>query len=100
MSTTKDTKHTSGPWVVPSSVSARVVNTELDVCVAVCERDAFSPPGWDECAANARLIAAAPELLAACEAAKKHLEPDLVEPGRTVFWKLVDAIAKAKGGAQ
>ncbi|KKL67469.1 hypothetical protein LCGC14_2134710 [marine sediment metagenome] len=41
------------------------------------------------------LIAAAPELLAACEAAKKYLEPDLVEPGRTVFWGLVKAIKSA-----
>jgi len=48
---------------------------------------------------NARLIAAAPELFEACEAAKKHLKYDLVEPGRTVFWKLVDALKKAKGNA-
>ena len=47
--------------------------------------------------ANARLIAAAPDLLEACKAAKKYLEPDLVEPGRTIFWKLVEAIAKAQG---
>lgn len=42
------------------------------------------------------LEAAAPDLLEACRAAKKYLEPDLVEPGRTVFWKLVDAIRKAE----
>ncbi len=36
------------------------------------------------------------DLLAACKAAKKYLEPDLVEPGRTVFWKLVEAIAKSE----
>jgi hypothetical protein len=47
--------------------------------------------------ANARLMAASPELLEAAKAAKKYLEPDLVEPGRTVFWKLVAAIAKAEG---
>jgi hypothetical protein len=46
--------------------------------------------------ANARLIAAAPDLLEACKQAKKYLEPDLVEPGRTVFWNLVAAIAKAE----
>lgn len=39
---------------------------------------------------------AAPDLLEACKLAKKYLEPDLVEPGRTVFWKLVDAIKKAE----
>lgn len=47
---------------------------------------------------NARLIAAAPELLEACKTAKKFLEPDLVEPGRTVFWNLVSVISKATGG--
>jgi len=35
-------------------------------------------------------------LLEACKEAKKYLEPDLVEPGRTVFWKLVKAIAHAE----
>jgi hypothetical protein len=35
-------------------------------------------------------------LLAAAKAAKKYLERDLVEPGRTVFWKLVDAIRQAE----
>lgn len=44
---------------------------------------------------NARIISAAPDLLKAAMEAKKYLEPDLVEPGRTVFWKLVDAIKKA-----
>jgi len=28
----------------------------------------------------------------ALEAAWKYLQPDLVEPGRTVFWKIVDAL--------
>lgn len=41
--------------------------------------------------------AVAPELLEACKAAKQYLVPELEEPGRTVFWQLVDAIAKATG---
>jgi hypothetical protein len=36
-------------------------------------------------------------LLEACKMAKFHLQPDLVEPGRTVFWKMVDVINKAEG---
>lgn len=32
-------------------------------------------------------------LVEAAKQAKKHLEPDLVEPGRTVFWDLVKALA-------
>lgn len=43
------------------------------------------------------LVVAAPDLLKACEVAKQYLEPDLIEPGRTVFWNLVEAIKKAKG---
>ncbi len=33
-------------------------------------------------------------LIEAAKKAKKYLEPDLVEPGRTVFWKLVEALKK------
>jgi len=39
------------------------------------------------------------DLLAAAQMAKEYLVPDLIEPGRTVFWKLVDAIREATGGA-
>lgn len=36
------------------------------------------------------------QVVEACKAAKTYLEPDLVEPGRTVFWKLVKALAAAQ----
>ncbi|MDR6826501.1 hypothetical protein J2X48_000695 [Bosea sp. BE271] len=36
-------------------------------------------------------------LLTAAKAAKRYLEPDLVEPGRTVFWTLVSAINAMEG---
>jgi len=48
--------------------------------------------------ANSRLLDAAPDLLDACQKAKKFLEPNLVEPGRSIFWKLADAINKATKG--
>jgi NAD-dependent SIR2 family protein deacetylase len=52
----------------------------------------------DEVMTDAEVTARdAPDLLAACETAKKYLEGDLFEPGRTVFWKLVAAIKEAKG---
>lgn len=45
------------------------------------------------------LRAVSTKLAAACRDAKQHLQPDLVEPGRTVFWKLVDAISKYESEA-
>lgn len=93
-------KHTPGPWKVkrgnsgeraPFIVCTFGSNTGEDYNIV-----AKQPVHGNE-KDDARLIAAAPDLLAACEAAKKHLEPDLVEPGRTVFWNLVEAISKAKG---
>lgn len=38
----------------------------------------------------------AKEMAVACQKAKKRLEPDLVEPGRTVFWELVAVLDKAR----
>lgn len=46
-------------------------------------RSALSPAATSNAVAN---------LLTAAKAAKRYLEPDLVEPGRTVFWDLVSAI--------
>lgn len=97
-------KHTPGPWIVYNdddlAHSVLQAISRGDIC-----RIGYYPSGIDatveEINANARLIAASPDLLEACKAAKKHLEPDLVEPGRTVFWSLVSAIAKAEvGGAE
>lgn len=55
------------------------------------------PTSEENAADIARACNAYGDLLAACEQARKYLEPDLVEPGRTVFWGLVSAIAKAEG---
>lgn len=43
------------------------------------------------------LVAAAPELLEAAKEAMTLLEPFLQEPGRAIFWKLVQAVKKAEG---
>ena len=52
----------------------------------------------DMALASALLIGAEHDLLDACQKAKKFLEPNLVEPGRSIFWKLADAINKATKG--
>lgn len=60
---------------------------------------------------HGELLASAPDLLRernhlmevnrrlveACDAARNHLKPVLVEPGRTVFWKCVEALNFEKG---
>lgn len=67
-------KHTEGPWIYePSSLAGgRNVNcaTGGKVCMAY---DYVREGGTDERNANARLIAAAPELLEAAQAIAKHL---------------------------
>ena len=90
--------HTPGPWRIEKYTDTTTRDGERiragNNLIVVNEVWGAS---LSECDANYRLVAAAPELLEACKQAKKHLERDLVEPGRTVFWNLVAAIAKAEG---
>lgn len=80
-------QHTPGPW--------RISDTSIvahEVCIAVIEDDGgYEAPG-DERKANAKLIAAAPELLKACVAMRRTMySPDSEES------QLADA-AMAKAG--
>jgi hypothetical protein len=100
-------KHTPGPWSYrsqPHDDWGVVRAGRFIICQArdpdvyeSADLDAHRRAKTDPWEANARLIAAAPDLLSACAAAKQFLIKDLEEPGRTVFWNLVDAIAKATG---
>lgn len=112
-------KHTPGPWKVYSRGKTRAQHIEFEKSFWVgfgetkCRGpgtivDMIHPvqgllaadlieKNEVEARANANLIASAPCMLEALEAAKKYLESELQEPGRTVFWKLVGAIKKAKG---
>ena len=94
--------HTSGPWAVTTVGSCHGIhpaasdNERDDICRITPHN--YHPDGWPaakgEAEANARLIAAAPELLAALEViALGNTDPDqMVEIARA-------AIAKATGGA-
>jgi hypothetical protein len=88
-------KHTPGPWEAVKTktragesayyieeTSQRAVVATVPVCC-----------GWES--ANAGLVAAAPELLAACEAIRDCFTPEL--SGSPAFADLIEAIAKAKG---
>ncbi len=97
MTTTQDkTRYTSGPWEVSMLDTVRGPNGEF---IADCERtphcDRPAPPE-PECMANARLIAAAPELLDALKTlieGIEHLDIHGAGYARQV-------VAKAEGGEE
>ncbi len=84
------TKHTPGPWVV-NPVRAQVDATHAPICQLLWPTRMRSE---DETESNARLIAAAPELLAALD----EIARDYVTPPRLADIARA-AIAKAKGQA-
>lgn len=95
-------KHTPGPWTVQEEIDGPVQNTRIVAhkkAVASTAQQCGRPHHWNEAEANARLIAAAPELLEACEALVNAYS---IHDG-TVHARAVDvavaAIRKATGEA-
>lgn len=85
--------HTPGPWVM--TVGGGEIDDANGDSVALLPYST----GRDEVRANAHLIAAAPELLAACEAAMDWFRDDGQEPHAHVSYSMLEAaIAKARGG--
>ena len=68
-------KITPGPWRLDAN-SSHVVNGKNLEPVADCRRDSTHPAVEDRCAANARAIAALPELLAAVEELVAEFDTD------------------------
>ena len=96
--------HTPGPWTVkPSKAKTQVTKiAENGSYDFIC--DTLSGPFYlEECQANARLIASAPDLLEACEAMQKALyEHHLLDVKKHFSLCVADAamgtaIARAKG---
>lgn len=99
------TEHTPGPWKVynafdlirkPGSVAFERIGTPI-VTVLECNE------GYDIVAtkADAQLIAAAPDLLAACEAALEAIRSDAdIDWMLNVESQCRAAIAKARGGGE
>lgn len=102
--------HTPGPWVTADKRFANGIRSEVEAesgTICSCIRTVNSPKNggsrtWDEVDANATLIAAAPDLLAACQAALDYFNE--TRSGRE--WRdnggeepglLRDAINKAEG---
>ena len=92
-----ETKHTPGPWVVKSARSGFYVESQFDVIVD--SLDVSGRYGAIDDEANARLIAAAPELLeAAINVAQWWDSDNKISPKASgVIDRLRAAIAKAKG---
>lgn len=103
-------KYTPAPWYVNPKASLAVMSpARNEMCVANCGSYSLSTEDvFDELAANARLIAAAPDLLEALilcrtwlDATYRALKNNYVdgdyEPLREAAEKAGDAIAKAKG---
>ena len=98
-------KHTPGPWVIGESAAMDgkicidtalpYPNPKLPGPSEICVLLPIGIPGnmHEEAHANARLIAAAPELLEALEAFVRAIAPSFVD----CHADAVKAIAKAKG---
>ena len=107
MSESVMSKHTPGPWfatrniayweVVPNNPGMGVPWTVADICPS----DPGNPDGGLQ-EANARLIAAAPEMLEAIEETLQSVVMnrlhDTIEISRDAIELLRAALAKAKGG--
>ena len=103
MSTTKTAKHTPGPWKNDGPTrqgGVRIVAPYKPTCTYMVAEVLPDCPDDATRDANARLIAAAPDLLAALEKVLAAYEAAR-EPGHGTILidEARDAIAKARGGA-
>ncbi|MBW3096846.1 hypothetical protein [Pseudohoeflea coraliihabitans] len=103
-----ESKHTPGPWAFEVNVWGSILSTDYgeaenlkagrawDEDISIAANVDWDVIGEEEIAANARLIAAAPELLEALEetliVATRNEDGDFADRARA-------AIAKAKGDA-
>lgn len=92
--------HTPGPWVAKFEEAYYVIGPDLGrVAMMMNLKGAYGLAGrrsGEESAANARLIAAAPELLEAIEGLLNALPSATAHPA---IKSARNAIAKSKGGA-
>ncbi len=95
-------KHTPGPWIAErfGCVTAIVDGRRVQVAAAMGQGPMYGPPETpvtEISAANARLIAAAPELLEALRALAEFADNGTpVQPGALVWDEVRAAIAKAE----
>ena len=100
----QDTKHTPGPWSVNVTrmnyavVRWHIASSKYGSVYPICEHQIEQEPSGDEQLANARLIAAAPELLEALLLAREVVanSPKSLAYYLTHLPRIDAAIAKAK----
>jgi hypothetical protein len=95
-------KHTPGPWAYADpelweNADGVVIGTAADDDVEAFEICEVCELPRAERNANVRLIAAAPDLLAACEEAAEALESSEYRSDQRTRGRLLAAIARAKG---
>jgi hypothetical protein len=95
------TKHTPGPWTFDPeqgevTTPTRIQRSQSEIATV---ETGWKEPFESEQQANGVLIAAAPDLLIACEVSVYHLAAFLGMNNPAVV-AMKDAITKAKGGAQ
>lgn len=92
-------EHTPGPWGVTGRLDEHITAGDGFEVARVKWRDHTSNEAGDEHDANARLIAAAPALYAACDAAYRVIDALHREQHGLVWAWLRDALAKARGAS-
>ena len=103
-----DTKHTQGPWsfyTTPQPNGCPIVGSNQGLMVCMLAHTVNQQEQRAEALANARLIAAAPELLEALQLIvtwnRDHAQDEYGNPDRAESWACVKAaraaIAKATG---
>ena len=93
--------HTPGEWVIDWNISRLdIFSSDGSVLIATLRRSSLSPALDDAAKANARLIAAAPELLAALIAVVNQQRAMAFDgsPGEDEMKAAIDAINKATRG--
>jgi hypothetical protein len=80
-------EHTPGPWAVAPTLKQEIIHPKLGIIAIPCSNHGISAPP------NARLIAAAPQMLEALEIVEKALHDTQHYP-----WEIVRAAIKAARG--
>lgn len=88
-------KHTPGPWQLAEKYNCKDVRAVDGPYVADC--NASAAIDWRTKEANARLIAAAPELLQALSGCVEHMEHSTPQ-GQAAYEAALAVITKATGG--